>query len=134
MNLIICTDNKGGIAFNKRRVSKDEEIMKMIKEITEGDVIYISPRSEALFTEYGVSNYKVQDIGSEIKNGYVFNEFNDLKYSTPSMIYNFCFNRDYPSDIRISISDNYLLDSVTKFKGKSHDEISLFIYKLGGSL
>lgn len=131
MNLIICTDNKGGLAFNKQRVSVDEEIMKMIKEITEGDVIYISPRSEALFIEYSISNYKVhEDLNSVISKGFVFNEFNDLNFKAPDTIYNFCFNEDYPSDIRISISDNYLLDSVTKFKGKSHNDLTLFVYKL----
>ena len=107
----------------------------MIKEITEGDVIYISPRSESLFIEYGISNYRIHsDPTTKINSGFVFNEFNDLIFDTPDVIYNFCFNRDYPSDIRISISDDYLLDSITKFKGKSHDELSLFVYKLRGTL
>ena len=33
MELIICTDERGGMAFNKRRVSKDTEIMNRVEQI-----------------------------------------------------------------------------------------------------
>ena len=49
MELIVCTDERGGMAFNKRRVSKDTEIMNRVEQIAKGNDIYISPRSESLF-------------------------------------------------------------------------------------
>ena len=59
MELIICTDERGGMAFNKRRASKDTEIMNRVEQIAKGNDIYISPRSESLFKEYGITNYVV---------------------------------------------------------------------------
>lgn len=49
MELIICTDERGGMAFNKRMISKDTEIMNRVEQIAKGNDIYISPRSESLF-------------------------------------------------------------------------------------
>ena len=49
MELIVCTDERGGMAFNKRRVSKDTEIMNRVEQIAKDNDIYILPRSESLF-------------------------------------------------------------------------------------
>ena len=49
MELIVCTDERGGMAFNKRRISKDTEIMNRVEQIAKGNDIYILPRSESLF-------------------------------------------------------------------------------------
>ena len=118
MELIVCTDERGGMAFNKRRVSKDTEIMNRVEQIAKGNDIYISPRSESLFEEYGITNYVVCADIQVPKEAYIlFLEFMDLNFERPEVIYRFNFNRHYPSDVRTDITfRNYDLLSQKIFK------------------
>ena len=134
MELIICTDERGGMAFNKRRISKDTEIINRVEQIAKGNDIYILPRSESLFEEYGITNYVVCDDIQVPKEAHIlFLEFSDLKFERPEVIYHFNFNRHYPSDVRTDITfRNYDLLSQEDFAGSSHENITLSVYKLRG--
>ena len=49
MIVIVCTEDRGGMLFNNRRVSKDRTVIQKILELSEGKKLWIHPFSEKLF-------------------------------------------------------------------------------------
>ena len=49
MKLIVCMDDKNGMAFNHRRQSRDRVLAERIMELTENAKLYIAPYSQTLF-------------------------------------------------------------------------------------
>lgn len=43
MKLIVCMDDKNGMAFNHRRQSRDRVLAERIMELTENAKLYIAP-------------------------------------------------------------------------------------------
>lgn len=50
MRLIVCLDDKNGMAFNHRRQSRDRIVTEKIEELVKGSTLHFSPNSEKLFT------------------------------------------------------------------------------------
>ena len=119
MKLIVCLDEALGMAFNNRRQSRDQEVVKKIKEIVGENPLYINEYSRDLFPE-GV-------VGKTC--GFYFAEV-DLPYSTPDEIYAFYWNRLYPADLKFTV-DLSLYDTVKtcEFRGSSHEKITLINYR-----
>ena len=51
MIVIVCTEDRGGMLFNNRRVSKDRTVIQKILELSEGKKLWIHPFSEKLFEQ-----------------------------------------------------------------------------------
>ena len=49
MRLIVCLDDKNGMAFNHRRQSRDRIITETIEELVKGSTLHFSPYSAKLF-------------------------------------------------------------------------------------
>ena len=49
MRLIVCLDDKNGMAFNHRRQSRDRIVTEKIEELAKGSVLRLSPYSAKLF-------------------------------------------------------------------------------------
>ena len=49
MTVIVCTDERGGMLFMKRRVSKDRELIADILKTVGDGILYISDFSEAAY-------------------------------------------------------------------------------------
>lgn len=125
MILITCIDNRKGIMFNKRRVSKDTLLIERLKGITKENKIYVSEYSKPLFD--GFDNL-VLSIENLTNNDFYFLEDEDYNGNIDKIII-YKWNRDYPADKYFDIDlSSYELISTQDFQGSSHDLITEEIY------
>ncbi len=123
MKVVVCVDDNYGILFNKRRVSKDSEIIKDINENISN--INIKCFSEKLFDK----NYTIVE---KYTSDYNFIEEDSLEKMedivTEVIIY--YFNRRYPSDLKLKLNlEKYTLINEYDFIGSSHEKITKKIYR-----
>ena len=134
MTVIVCTDERGGMLFMKRRVSKDRELIEDVLKTVGDGILYISEFSESLFADSDISVMSVPDplicAGDE---DFVFIENIRLSPTLSKInklvIYN--WNRKYPFDFSLDINPTecgFSLLSSCEFKGHSHDKITKEIY------
>lgn len=135
MIAIVCLDDDNGMCFNKRRQSRDREVVKDILENADKK-IWVSQYSAKLFEPFQPSKLIIEDdflncMGNE---DYCFVENFDLRDQENRMEYIIIYrwNRKYPADIYFGIdlrSEEWELVDIKEFKGKSHDKITKEIYK-----
>jgi hypothetical protein len=134
ITVAITVDDRMGIAFNKRRQSRDRLLIADLCENTDG-VIYVSPYSAPLFEEY---SERVAVLDSPLADCPIdstcFVEMTELgeyvKDISALTVYR--WNRHYPSDKKLDIdisSCGFTLSQSYEFVGKSHDKITKEIYK-----
>lgn len=153
MKIIVCTANNKGILFNKRRVSKDEEVIVDI--FRNATVIRVSEYSRKLFDEYigkvrellnscdiryadgryhiveDKSNSVIDDkkkVTSQDEYYFVEEEIKDFSKVDEIIIYR--WNRDYPADAFFKFNEKkFELQESKDFAGKSHERITRDIWK-----
>ena len=131
MKIILCVDDDGGMLFNNRRQSRDIVVLDKIKEIVDGNKLWISEFSRLLFDNYAYVDSKLLDKALEQDFCFVEN-LNLAPYAEKiDEIYLFKWNRRYPSDkkIDISIADIFRLVQSEDFAGNSHEKITMEIWK-----
>ncbi len=135
MTVFVCIEERGGMLFMKRRLSKDRELTAdIIKSVGDG-ILYISDFSESLFADSDISVMSVSNpLESAGENDFVFIENLGLSESINNVkrliIYN--WNRKYPFDLSLDINPlefGFSLKEVYEFKGYSHDKITKEIYE-----
>lgn len=128
MKVFICLDDKNGMMFNKRRQSKDRNLIEKVKEIIRDETIFVSEYTNDILPDGITCN----DFGAV--KGFAFVEdpihlFED-KIET---LYIFKWNRYYPSDKKFNLDmKKFDLISVENFVGYSHENITLEVYKKRG--
>ena len=133
ITVAIAVDERMGIAFNKRRQSRDRI---MIEELirSQAGKIYVSEYSKELFLDFKDRIEVVNDPLNECKDGECcFVELCDIKkhLNEISILIIYYWNRHYPSDITLSANLNgYTLVSTKEFAGSSHEKITKKIYKI----
>ncbi len=133
ITVAITVDDRMGLAFNKRRQSRDKKLIDDLCSKTDKD-IYISSYSAILFDEHKDRIKIVEDPLSECPDGgFCFVEMTELGIHIDSIseliIYH--WNRLYPSDKKLDInieSTEFKLIKCYDFTGNSHDKITKFIY------
>ena len=133
MILIACVDDGMGMIFNKRRVSRDEAVIKRIIEIADNKRIWMSQYSYPLFESMKADNIVAEDLFLEKASGdeYCFIEnISAADYENKiDKIILFRWNRSYPSDMKFDIDLNeWKLNSSEEFAGKSHERITMEVY------
>ncbi len=134
MTVILCIDDRGGMLFNKRRVSRDRAVIKDIEKEAEDGMLYISDFSELLFSESSISVLSVPEpLSAAGKGDYVFVENYTLggKIDKIDKLIIYKWNRKYPFDFSLDINPpdfGFSLISTCDFKGNSHDKITKEIY------
>ncbi len=126
MKVIMCIDDNYGLSFNKRRVSKDINIIKDIESMNID--LYMNEYSYKMFKNY---EYKNNIIVSDVLEGNYFNEFNTLEGLEDSIdkLIIYKFNRRYPSDIKLKIDlSKYVLEDICELVGNSHEKITREVY------
>ena len=141
MILIVCLDNRNGIAFHHRRQSSDhavtEDIAKTAAE--SGQKLYISPYSGSLFAkeENNASELLVCEnpLAAAREGDCVFLEQNAANLSEPAVeaLIVYRWNRDYPSDIKLTIGEEWELVESADFPGHSHEKITKEQYRRSNS-
>lgn len=136
MKIIICVDDHGGLAFNKRRQSRDSVLIKDVCELAGKEKIYMLPYTEKLFADIPEARIKVSErpLAAAGRGDFCFSELVEVgEYADKIeelIIYR--WNRSYPSDVMLDVSPEGLglkLCGVYEFVGTSHEKITREIYK-----
>lgn len=134
ITVAITVDDKMGIAFNKRRQSRDKLLIADLCQKTDKD-IYVSSYSTLLFEEYTDRIRVVDDPLSECPDGgFCFVELTHLSehVSDISRLIVYHWNRHYPSDKKLDIDiekSGFKMTAKYEFVGNSHDKITKGIYE-----
>ena len=133
MILIVCLDDKGGMAFNRRRQSKDRVLREQILALT-GRPLWMNSYSSLQFE--AAPNIRVdEDFLEKAGQGeYCFAEFPPLApYAAKAeRILAARWNRVYPADAKLDIPLKEGLRNLVarrEFPGSSHETISLEVYE-----
>ncbi len=135
MRLIICADDRLGLMFNHRRLSKDRAVAEHILKMIAGRPLYLSPYSLGFFSD--VENDEDFVITSDClteagPDDYCFAEdgdFSAVEDNIQSLIL-FRWNRHYPSNRKLSLDwGKFELQSIEEFSGFSHEKISKEVYQ-----
>ena len=134
MIIIICTGERGGMLFNKRRVSRDELVILDIINTVGGRKLYIKPYSEKLFREFGGYELCEDPISACGAGDYAFIEDEDispyLEDAEGLIIYN--FSETYPYELKFDTPPTEFgltrVDS-KKFTGQAHEKIVKDTYR-----
>lgn len=134
LTVALCTDERGGMIFNNRRVSRDRILIDDLVNSVEG-VIYIGEYSALLFESHKDRVTVLGDVLADAPAGAVC--FVEVPPIMPHagdisrlIIYN--WNRRYPFDKQLDISPvkmGFKLVAVTEFEGSSHEKITKEIYE-----
>lgn len=143
MNLIVCISNDNGVAFNKRRQSRDCIVSQHIVELAAGTMLQMTPYSATLFNDIDLRPtctvlVATEDpIESAFDDDYVFidadfpTDFNFIDFDAVEKVIVFRWNRDYPSDRFFDIEqllNGWVIESTTEFEGNSHELITQEVY------
>lgn len=127
MTLFLTVDNDFGVAFNRRRQSRDSAVVCDIAS-SACSVIRMTAYSAKLFGD--IQQVLVtDDIFLPKTDGFVFCECVDAAkhFDIFDTIVLYKWNRDYPHDIVLSktpMQCGFVLESTTEFVGSSHDNIT----------
>lgn len=138
MNLIVCLDDRGGMAFNHRRQSRDKKQRMHMLKMLAGKSLLISSYTAKLMEaevrqfpdiELTVSDNCLEEAG---ENDYVFTEREDVSacMERVDQLLVYRWNRLYPSDVcfpRNAWADFHKI-SETSIVGNSHDRIDFEVY------
>ena len=133
MHLIFCVDEKDGLSFCGRRLSRDREVYAHILRICEGHLLWTAPSSATLFCDGSV----VADTDFLMKASqgdycFVENPLQTEAISGLESVILYHWNRHYPSTEKFSRSllDGMRLIETVEFPGSSHDNITMERYVL----
>ena len=135
MTVILCIDDRGGMLFMKRRLSRDRELTADIEKSVGDGILYISDFSESLFADSNVSVMCVSNpLDSAGEDDFAFIENLQLENSLSKIkrLIIYKWNRKYPFDFSLDIiptEHGFYLKEVEDFKGYSHDKITKEIYE-----
>ena len=133
MQLILCLDERDGMAFYGRRQSQDGEVCRRILEIVGNDKLWISPYSSKLFDDTDrcvCINAAYLDMAET--DDYCFAELENVSAYLKKIkkLIVFRWNRHYPSDLCFSEFDSFKLVTSEDFPGNSHELITMEVYAL----
>ena len=131
--LIACVDDGMGMLFNKRRVSRDDTVIKRIIEIADNKRIWMSQYSYPLFENVKTENIVADDscFDKASSDEYCFIENLSMTNHKDKIdkIILFRWNRSYPSDMKFDIDLNeWKMNSSEEFAGNSHECITMEVY------
>ncbi len=127
MKLIVCLDDNNGMMFNKRRQSRDKNLIADILELCRGKKLYINSYSSKLFPEN--TAIVTDNPENDAADSYCFAENFQVNAEDVSEIIVYKWNRLYPADTYFNIDlENWILTDTAEFKGTSHDKITREIY------
>ena len=133
MKIIVCLEDKKGMMFNKRRLSKDRILIEEIGQTLEMQTIWMNAYSYKLFESLNWQNIKVDEDflqNADAKDAcFVENQkLVDYKEKIDELII-YWWNRRYPADFYFDLDLNdFDKMNETEFEGSSHEKITKQIY------
>lgn len=133
MNVIVCLDDRCGMAFHHRRQSRDRLVVEDMIQQTSGRRLLIEPYSAPLFAKAGKEPVVDGDfLSSAREEDYCFVEKQRLEpvLSKIKRIVIYRWNRVYPADFYfdVDLSKGWKRILATEFAGYSHEKITKEIY------
>ena len=133
MKVIVCLDERLGMLFHNRRLSRDRKVIEDICKRTEK--LYISAFSETLFQEMEVNLCVDEAFLEKASAGEVcFAENQFLKNYEEKIeeLVVYQWNRSYPSDVQIDLPiHTWKMVNEEEFEGFSHEKITRQVYVRG---
>lgn len=129
MIVIAAVDDRFGMAFNHRRLSRDRVVTEKIKEIVGDGRLWVHPCSLDLFPDACAAENFLDRAGED---DFCFVENRPLRgyQGRVKRLYLFFWNRRYPSDLRFDLPlEPFRRVKEIKFPGYSHDEIALEVFE-----
>lgn len=132
MIVAVCVDDKGGMLFNSRRVSRDRAQQQDLLALCGEVPLWIGTFSEKLFS-WAVGHTQVDDSFLEKAGAgeICFAEDRPLKglEDRVEKIILYRWNRVYPSDVKFDLDlSAFCLTEQVEFAGTSHETITREIY------
>lgn len=131
---VVVTDKSGGVRFNRRRQSRDRELIADLCRKTPGDV-YVTEESAELFADFADRIRVVADPLAECPSGgCAFVEGTPLApyLSEISTLVVYSWGEDYPTDTYFDIdpaAEGFRQVARYKFQGYSHQKIVKGVYQ-----
>lgn len=134
MKLIVCLDDRNGMLFNGRRLSRDSLLRKRIKDITQGRTLWMNSYSADQFAEEEsgarVSEAFLEKCGA---GEYCFVENTDIRSCVAAVeeLTVYRWNRLYPSDtvFPMEVFGSWKKVSSFEFQGSSHEKLTEEVYR-----
>lgn len=133
MKVILCLDDKNGMAFHQRRQSRDREVIKDIEMMCENELLWINGFSIGLFENTKITIQCDEDFLIKAGPGeYCMVEdqgIGDYEEKIEEVI---CYrwNRRYPADFSLDVDlSQWQCIGTEEWKGYSHDKITKERYK-----
>ncbi|MGN8630804.1 ribonuclease Z [Blautia sp. HCP3S3_G3] len=134
MKVIVCVDNKGGMAFFQKRQSQDRVLREDILDGLQGAKLWMSPYSLKQFKEENQADLTADEqfLDAAGEEDFCFVENQKLqpyeKKITEIIVYR--WNRDYPADLFLDIDlKDWELAETVEFAGNSHEKITKETYQ-----
>ena len=134
MTLIVCLDERGGMAFGGRRQSRDSLLLLDIFKTVGKERLLVAPYSEKLLSEYGRVKVKDNPLRAAKRSDFVLLEdraVGNLKDGIDELII-YKWNRHYPADLYFDVEPcecGFALTETLEFAGSSHEKITKEIYR-----
>ena len=130
MQVIITVENRNGMLFNHRRVSRDQKISERILAYCKEKRLWMNAYSAKLFENN--PQIRVSETFLEQKDAICFVEDQDVTPYLPEIdtIILFHWNRDYPADFFFTVDlSEWNRIHQEEFAGKSQEKITMEVYK-----
>ena len=133
MTAIVCTEDRGGILFLKRRVSRDREVYRDIAE--NYDKVYMTCYSLPLFDNVKIdTSVRLSPISEGARGDVCFIESGEIADNVHkiSRLVIYRWNSRYPSDVKLGFEPcamGFSHVSTTEFAGYSHEKITKDVYE-----
>ena len=134
MTVILCVDDRNGVLFNNRRLSRDNALCSHILEYCGSKTLWMNSYSASIFPQNAPNIRVCEKFLDEAGAGeYCFVENGDITIAAKKAktIVLYRWNRSYPSDQKLSdeiISDRSLTER-NEFAGNSHPLITQEVYE-----
>ena len=128
MIMIVCLDDKNGMAFNRRRQSRDRVLTERIRTITSGSVLWMNAYSAKLFS--GGVNVDEDFMEKAGEGEYCFVETFAPELDRAEGVIIYRWNREYPADVYFTADMSGMeIESSFEFEGSSHECITENLFK-----
>ncbi len=133
ITVVLCIDDRGGMAFNNRRQSRDRLVIRNLVDSTTG-YIYIEEYSEPLFTEYKnrtVTSPSPLEVCPDGGTCFIERESPKPYLDIAETVILYRWNKKYPFDLLFDMSSlkSFKLIEQYEFEGSSHEIITKEVYK-----
>jgi hypothetical protein len=131
LNIIVCIDKNGGMAFMGKRQSQDRVLREKVLEIANGSRLLMNSYSAKQFENADGIIVDDDFLNNAGQGEFCFVEDKEITKENVESFYIFNWNRKYPGDLFFNVdlkAEGFKKIKKEEFQGNSHDKITLEIY------